>query len=127
MSYKDFSGTHASKLLLVTDSGETTPLVNNNKIEEFGFFHPKRKFYAYCVLFMACLFSTCSYFIYDCVGTIQDDLQTVCIFLNYLLKKLVLIFIFIYKQYMGVTPTKFGLLYSVYSFPNCILPFFGGI
>eukprot|EP01108_Squamamoeba_japonica_P004756 TRINITY_DN3767_c0_g1_i1.p1 TRINITY_DN3767_c0_g1~~TRINITY_DN3767_c0_g1_i1.p1 ORF type:complete len:472 (-),score=275.42 TRINITY_DN3767_c0_g1_i1:26-1441(-) len=31
------------------------------------------------------------------------------------------------KEQIGITDTKFGVLYAVYSFPNMILPFFGGV
>lgn len=76
MSYKDFGGRHSSKMLVVNanntnnndiNNNEGTPLVPASKEgphHHYGFFHPKRKFYAYCILFVACLFSTCSYFMY---------------------------------------------------------------
>ena len=31
------------------------------------------------------------------------------------------------KHEIGITDTRFGILYSVYSLPNIVLPFFGGV
>jgi fucose permease len=70
----------------------------------FPFYHPKREPYRWIVLFVICLFSIGSYFAYDSVGVVQKQIV----------------------QYFGITDGQFGLLYSVYSFPNIILPFFGG-
>lgn len=60
--------------------------------------------YCYFVLFWCCLCYASGYYIYDSIGVVQGNMQ----------------------EYYGITSGQFGLLYSVYSLPNCIIPFFGG-
>jgi len=73
-------------------------------ITQFPLWHPKGPIYRYAVLFVACIFSVGSYFAYDSVGIVQTDIQ----------------------NWFGIEESRFNLLYSVYSFPNIILPFLGG-
>jgi len=90
------------------DLDEHFPLIlpgqNEAPIVFLPFWHPKRGFFRWTVLFIACLFSVSSYFSYDAVGVIQSDLM----------------------EEFHLSSSQFGLLYSVYSFPNMILPFVGG-
>jgi MFS family permease len=57
------------------------------------------------MLLMACFFLLGSYYCYDIPGVIESALE---------------------KQF-NITPTKWSLFYTVYSIPNMILPFFGGL
>ena len=57
------------------------------------------------MLLMACCFLLGSYYCYDNPAVIETQLE---------------------KQF-DITPTQWSLLYTVYSLPNMILPFFGGV
>jgi MFS family permease len=57
------------------------------------------------MLFFGCCFLLGSYFCYDNPGVIEDTLE----------------------KDLNISPTQFSLLYSVYSYPNTVLPIFGGI
>lgn len=85
-------------------SDEVPKSAASSRIALFPIWHPKREPYRWSVLFVACLFSVGSYFTYDSVGVIQTEIE----------------------QHFHITASQFGLLYSVYTFPNIILPFFGG-
>jgi MFS family permease len=74
-------------------------------IQNVGFFHPTRRFYRYTVLAVISLICFGSYFAFDEIQPIADDLDT----------------------YLGINTEMFTVLYSVYSIPNMILVFFGGI
>jgi len=98
------------------ETSETRPLLNGEgrplvtpvgevHHEHHGFFHPTSTFYRYVVLLFISLICFGSYFSYDEIEGIQPDLQSD----------------------LGISAFKFGLLYSIYSFPNMILVFFGGI
>jgi len=56
-------------------------------------------------LFLACMLNFGNYFCYDNPQALEDDLET----------------------RIPLTTFDYDLLYSVYSFPNIILPFFGGL
>jgi hypothetical protein len=64
MSYKDFSVSYNSAKWRALLKGEKEALVKKKPEEIYDFFHPKRKFYAYCMLFVICLVSTSGYFMY---------------------------------------------------------------
>jgi hypothetical protein len=59
----------------------------------------------YLMLAFACAFLTGSYFCYDNPGVIENT----------------------YEKTTGTSQTTFSLLYTVYSYPNIVLPIFGGI
>ena len=54
---------------------------------------------------MACCFLLGSYYCYDNPAVIEEELE----------------------KLFGINSTEWSLLYSVYSFPNMVLPFFGGV
>lgn len=58
----------------------------------------------WAVLALACCCVFGSYYIYDNPAALKNNLQA----------------------YLGISNTQFNWLYSIYSFPNVILPFFGG-
>ena len=57
------------------------------------------------MLLMACCFLLGSYYCYDNPAVIETQLET----------------------QFDITPTQWSLLYTVYSIPNMVLPFFGGV
>lgn len=57
------------------------------------------------MLVMACNYLIGSYFCYDNPGVLEGDIQSV----------------------FGISQTTESLLYTVYSYPNTVLPLFGGI
>jgi len=57
------------------------------------------------MLAMACCFLLGSYYCYDNPGVIETQLE----------------------EQFDISATTWSLLYSVYSFPNMVLPFFGGV
>ncbi len=57
------------------------------------------------MLFFGCCFLLGSYFCYDNPGVIEDTIE----------------------KDLKIDPATFSLLYSVYSYPNTVLPIFGGI
>ena len=57
------------------------------------------------MLLMACCFLLGSYYCYDNPAVIETQLE----------------------EQFNITPTTWSLLYTVYSFPNMVLPFFGGL
>lgn len=59
----------------------------------------------YLMLCFACCFLMGSYFCYDNPGVIENT----------------------YEKNTGTSQTTFSLLYTVYSYPNTVLPIFGGI
>ena len=65
---------------------------------------PRRVFYRYFGLFFMCFLSFGSYFCYDNPAALQDN----------------------FKQDLKISTTVFTTFYSVYSWPNVILCFFGG-
>ncbi|OMJ85518.1 hypothetical protein SteCoe_13130 [Stentor coeruleus] len=70
-------------------------------------FNPKdlsKTKFRYLILLLACFLCFGSYFIYDNPSALQTQLQ----------------------EDLNIDLVEFGLLYSVYAFPNIILPFFGG-
>ena len=66
---------------------------------------PPPRLFSWVVLLIISLICFGPYFAYDSIQNIAPTL----------------------KQQKGITDTKFGALYAVYSFPNMILPFFGGV
>ncbi|CAI2364172.1 unnamed protein product [Moneuplotes crassus] len=62
-------------------------------------------FWRWVALFFACFFLLGSYFCYDNPNALSDMLQ----------------------KYVSVGDVKYNLLYSVYSYPNVILPLIGGV
>lgn len=73
-------------------------------VPALGFCHPRRWCQKLIVLFLMCLLGFGSYFCFDTPGALQDDIKSV----------------------MGVTTYQFASLYSWYSWPNVVLPIFGG-
>ena len=57
------------------------------------------------MLFFGCCFLLGSYFCYDNPGPIENTME----------------------KDLDISNAKFNLLYSVYSYPNTVLPIFGGI
>lgn len=57
------------------------------------------------MLFLCCIFVVANYFCYDNPASVEKKLETE----------------------LGITPSEYGLLYTVYAIPNCILPLAGGI
>lgn len=57
------------------------------------------------MLILCCLFVVSNYFCYDNPASIEKKLE----------------------QQLDIKPSEYGLLYTVYAIPNCILPLFGGI
>ena len=66
---------------------------------------PRKTNLRWVLLFMACCFLLGSYYCYDNPGVIETQLE---------------------KQF-NIDSTTWSLLYSVYSYPNMVLPFFGGV
>eukprot|EP01119_Soliformovum_irregulare_P001598 TRINITY_DN1131_c0_g1_i1.p1 TRINITY_DN1131_c0_g1~~TRINITY_DN1131_c0_g1_i1.p1 ORF type:complete len:475 (+),score=90.57 TRINITY_DN1131_c0_g1_i1:29-1426(+) len=90
----------------------TPSVYENSYATPVPIFHPTRALYRYTLLLIISLICFGSYFTYD-------EIQPT----DYLLK---------FNGYLGhpndtQSSEKFTLLYSVYSFPNTILVFFGGI
>ncbi|TRY74960.1 hypothetical protein TCAL_08667 [Tigriopus californicus] len=73
-------------------------------VERPGFCHPRGWCQKLMVLFLMCLLGFGSYFCFDTPGALQDDIKSI----------------------MGVTTYQFASLYSWYSWPNVVLPIFGG-
>mmetsp|Transcript_82867 Transcript_82867/g.115115 ORF Transcript_82867/g.115115 Transcript_82867/m.115115 type:complete len:316 (-) Transcript_82867:10-957(-) len=71
-----------------------------------GVFNPTRLSFRLIMLLGACLLTFGSYYCYDIVGALSDTVIT---------------------EYYGVSEFQYSLLYSVYSLPNTVLPFFGGV
>ena len=59
------------------------------------------------MLFFGCCFLLGSYFCYDNPGPIEKTLES--------------------DPSLNLTSTQYSLLYSVYSYPNTVLPIFGGV
>lgn len=57
------------------------------------------------MLLMACCFLLGSYYCYDIPGVIEKQLE----------------------ELYEINPTQWSLFYTVYSIPNMVLPFFGGL
>jgi len=74
------------------------------KEKEISFFHPSGRFYAFCVLLCLGFVSLGGFFSFDSIGVVQADME----------------------KELKINSKQFGLLYSIYSIPNCILPFVGG-
>jgi hypothetical protein len=68
--------------------------------------HTNLRFY---VLALGCMLTLGSYFIYDIPSSLASQIIEVR-----------------YRQTYDINSLEFSLLYSVYSFPNFVLPFFGG-
>lgn len=65
----------------------------------------KKTWWRWVMLVMCCFFLLGSYFCYDIPGVLEVQIE---------------------EQFI-VSPTQWSLLYTVYSMPNMILPFFGGL
>jgi MFS family permease len=61
--------------------------------------------YRWTMLILACFFVMGNYFCYDYPACLEEAIETE----------------------FNVTPTGYGLTYSVYAIPNIVLPLFGGI
>lgn len=70
---------------------------------------PKDTKVRYIVLGLACMLCFGSYFVYDNPSALAPQLMDVTL-----------------TQTYDINSLEFNMLYSVYSFPNIILPFFGG-
>lgn len=57
------------------------------------------------MLCMACCFLLGSYYCYDIPGAIESS----------------------FKREFNINSLQYSFLYTIYSYPNCILPLFGGI
>ena len=57
------------------------------------------------MLVMACCFLLGSYYSYDIPGVIENEMES----------------------YYDIGPAEWSLFYTVYSIPNMVLPFFGGL
>lgn len=58
------------------------------------------------MLAMACCFLLGSYYCYDIPGAIESSFRA---------------------DFDNMSATKYSLLYTIYSYPNCVLPLFGGV
>jgi len=85
---------------------EKVPLISpvEDKVS-YGCFHPKGVGYRYTVLLVISLICFGSYFVYDEIQPIGKSIESS----------------------LHIGDSQFLLLYSVYSFPNMVLCFFGGI
>eukprot|EP01012_Entosiphon_sulcatum_P051919 TRINITY_DN71307_c0_g1_i1.p1 TRINITY_DN71307_c0_g1~~TRINITY_DN71307_c0_g1_i1.p1 ORF type:complete len:510 (-),score=83.73 TRINITY_DN71307_c0_g1_i1:51-1580(-) len=73
--------------------------------DEVPWYHPeKRNAMRIIVLVLLCFFTIGGYFAYDSVGNWETQIESD----------------------FGVSESKFSLVYSVYTFPNIVLPFLGG-
>lgn len=95
----DYSVNNQEQPLVRSDDSENATLIEKNEI---GIRNTKLRWLA---LALACLTPIGSYFSFDNPQALQSAL----------------------KDEMGVQDFAFDLLYSIYSFPNIILPFFGGV
>ncbi|GAM24715.1 hypothetical protein SAMD00019534_078900 [Acytostelium subglobosum LB1] len=90
-------------------SKEIVPETSGAELDTTETLDKKAKFkdssFRYLGLFFMCLMTFGSYYIYDIPSALTQD--TV-------------------DEWYGVTEVKYGLLYSVYNFPNMIIVFFGG-
>lgn len=57
------------------------------------------------MLYLCCILTCGNYFCYDCPAALQTQLE----------------------DDLGISTTKYALLYSAYAIPNMFMPFFGGI
>jgi len=69
------------------------------------FFNPDKLYYRIILLVGICFLTFGSYFIYDIPGALPEPID----------------------QRLGISDTKRGALYSVYSWPNTVLALFGGL
>eukprot|EP01114_Cavostelium_apophysatum_P001925 TRINITY_DN1168_c0_g1_i1.p1 TRINITY_DN1168_c0_g1~~TRINITY_DN1168_c0_g1_i1.p1 ORF type:complete len:492 (+),score=113.30 TRINITY_DN1168_c0_g1_i1:49-1476(+) len=81
---------------------EKTPLIAHPV--HVGFFHPAGPFFKWLVLAVISFICFGNYFAYDEIEPFDKKMSNI-----------------------GINETKFGLLYTVYSIPNTVLVFFGGI
>merc|ERR1712130_875304 len=72
----------------------------------FAIFDPTTNYFRICILLGACFLTFGSYWSYDIVGALSPILL---------------------DPFYDITSGQESLLYSVYSLPNTVLPFFGGI
>jgi MFS family permease len=89
---------------------ETTPLLptqygRDRRLIGWGAFHPGKPLLKWIILGLVCMTVIGSYYSYDSISVIVDDLM----------------------EELELTNAEFGLLYSAYSVPNVVVPFFGGI
>ncbi|XP_033208128.1 major facilitator superfamily domain-containing protein 1-like isoform X2 [Belonocnema kinseyi] len=88
----------------VMESPESTIGSSSTESGESGCCSPKRFPFRLSGLMLMCLIGFGSYFCYDNPGALQDN----------------------FTKDLNMTPSKFVLLYSIYSWPNVILCFVGG-
>lgn len=81
----------------------TSPLLNGAN-KRTPFILPTRPLFRYIVLGLICMICFGAYYSFDEIEPIEKPI----------------------KEYLGIRNTQFGLLYSVYSIPNVILPLLGG-
>lgn len=66
---------------------------------------PPGTLFKYFVLFIISIICFSPYFAFDSIQNLANEMEA----------------------QIGLSPTRFGILYSVYSIPNIVLPFFGGV
>mmetsp|Transcript_8026 Transcript_8026/g.18928 ORF Transcript_8026/g.18928 Transcript_8026/m.18928 type:complete len:568 (+) Transcript_8026:286-1989(+) len=73
--------------------------------QEVGCCHPTRNTYRYFALFLICMLTFGQYYCYDIPGALKS---------------------IFFQHFTGLTQLQYNLLYSLYSWPNTVLVFFGG-
>eukprot|EP01012_Entosiphon_sulcatum_P060292 TRINITY_DN8517_c0_g1_i1.p1 TRINITY_DN8517_c0_g1~~TRINITY_DN8517_c0_g1_i1.p1 ORF type:complete len:653 (-),score=115.71 TRINITY_DN8517_c0_g1_i1:40-1956(-) len=89
-------------------AAESEPPEVRDELEDvvYPWFHPvERPYIRAFVLLLSCLINIGPYFTFDSLGIVQLDVQ---------------------REY-DISSVTFGLLFSVYSFPNIVLPFASGV
>jgi len=72
---------------------------------EHGCCHPTRNLFRYTALFLICMLTFGQYYCYDIPGALKSVF---------------------FQHFQGLTQLQYNLLYSLYSWPNTVLVFFGG-
>ena len=91
-----------------TDDDESQPLIQNVSQEEnskLSCFDPKKKFFRYFSLIFICFLTFGPYFCYVLPGALQTEFQ----------------------RDLKISTAQFTLFVSLYSWPNVVLAFFGGL
>jgi nitrate/nitrite transporter NarK len=90
--------------LVLVRAGEFVPRGKFEIWNEDRLFGANGRVLRYIALFFICVLTFGSYYVYDTPGAIQTSLES----------------------YYDITDSQYALLYSVYSWPNTVIVFFGG-
>jgi MFS family permease len=97
-----------SDILLITPNSprDTKPVVIlPDELDPLYLDQTMMKKWRWVMLFLCCFLVVPNYFCYDNPASLETYIESE----------------------FGKTPTEYGLLYSVYAVPNCIMPLIGGI